>query len=257
MKNSVSLILVVVLLGSLFVAGCSDTAWEAPQYRDKDLIVAFADSYPEIISMAYKNDQNLENEARMQYDKINQIVPISPGLNTTKQNYLMALESFENSGKLSSDALEARNRGDSSTANKLAGEANLMKDTGLFYLQPVVFSLNIPYDSVFRYNERYVGDTVFFSGFVSQVQNLGGGTYALRVATKDKYDDVIWVNYQGFRVLEDDMVVLYGTVKGLKEYRSVLGESITIPEIDAFYLKVTNQESQFRTHYYLTGKIKT
>ena len=104
----------------------------------------------------------------------------------------------------------------------------------------------ISYDDLFRYNERYVGDIVYFRGDIVEVQNTGGDNYVLRVATAQYYDDIIWVDYEGPRVLEDDNIDIWGTVKGLKSYEAVLGQTISIPEIVSISLDV-NQNRATKT----------
>jgi hypothetical protein len=42
--------------------------------------------------------------------------------------------------------------------------------------------------------------------------------------------------------LEGDIVEFWGKVKGLKEYTAVLGNAITIPEVDASILDVIEKQ---------------
>jgi ribosomal protein L37E len=93
------------------------------------------------------------------------------------------------------------------------------------------------WDDLSRYNEKYIGKIVYYRGGIIQSQNTNND-YQFRIATlKSKYggysDDVIFVNYKGTRLLEGDVVDVWGTVNGLKTYTSVFGKEITIPEIDA------------------------
>jgi len=52
------------------------------------------------------------------------------------------------------------------------------------------------------------------------------------------WDDTVWVNYEGLRVLEDDIVHIWGRVKGRREYTALLGQQIVIPEITAVILEI-------------------
>lgn len=70
-----------------------------------------------------------------------------------------------------------------------------------------------------------------------------GDKYVLRVATKQKayigyFNDDIWVNYKGKRLLEGDIIDVWGKVKGLKTYTAVLGNRITIPELDSLHTEL-------------------
>lgn len=103
-------------------------------------------------------------------------------------------------------------------------------------------ALHVSYNELMRHNENYIGKIVHFRGKVVQVLEKYQDNYILRVATKLErygyYGNVIWVNYQGERLLEDDIIDIYGKVKGLRTYLTVLGSEVTIPEITALYVEL-------------------
>jgi len=105
-------------------------------------------------------------------------------------------------------------------------------------------AIKVPYDDLFRHNEQYIGKIIYFRGQIVQVvSGTGQNNYILRIATKenvytDWYEDVIWVNYEGPRVLEKDKVDVWGKVKGLRSYTAVLGNEVTVPEMDSLHLEV-------------------
>ena len=98
----------------------------------------------------------------------------------------------------------------------------------------------ISYDDLMRHNDVYVGDIIYNRGEILQVNERRTDTYILRVATKQStygyHDDVIYVNYKGNRLLEGDLIDIWGKSKGLKTYEAILGNQITIPEIDSLYV---------------------
>ena len=98
----------------------------------------------------------------------------------------------------------------------------------------------ISYDDLMRHNDVYVGDIIYNRGEILQVNERRTDTYILRVATKQStygyHDDVIYVNYKGDRLLEGDIIDIWGKSKGLKTYEAILGNQITIPEIDSLYV---------------------
>ncbi len=96
---------------------------------------------------------------------------------------------------------------------------------------------DVSYDDLFRNNENFIGTIVYYEGEIIQSQNAYGDVYALRVKISDA-QDVIWVNYAGQRVLEGDIVEVYGTVKGIKSYSAVFDRTIDIPEIDSIHLNL-------------------
>ena len=64
----------------------------------------------------------------------------------------------------------------------------------------------------------------------------------LRVAVNSNYDRVIFVYYSpellSKRVLEDDIITLYGTSQGLYSYESTMGGKITIPLVEVEKLDI-------------------
>ena len=101
---------------------------------------------------------------------------------------------------------------------------------------------NASYESLARNTEIYVGRAIYYRGKVIQVVE---GASSLHIFYESKssdeydiWDHTIWVNHQGRRVLDDDIVRVWGIVKGRRTYKSVLGGQITIPEIDAAALEI-------------------
>lgn len=98
---------------------------------------------------------------------------------------------------------------------------------------------SLDYKAMSRDPDTYEGNLYKFDGKVVQVmeqsQTDGTTLVALRVASKGRYDDVVYViYYRGSgeaRILEDDKVTVYGTSKGLYTYETVMGAEVTIPMI--------------------------
>lgn len=106
---------------------------------------------------------------------------------------------------------------------------------------------NIPYDDLFRYNENYIGKTVYFRGKIIQIIPVYSDSYEFRVATKQSQylgysDDVIYVNYKGSRFLEGDIIDLWGKVEGLETYSSVF-KPVTIPKLTALHAELVEKGS--------------
>ena len=60
------------------------------------------------------------------------------------------------------------------------------------------------------------------------------GSSTFRLAVNSNYDKVIYGTFFGqteARILEDDIITIYGTANGLKTYKTILGASVTIPEV--------------------------
>ena len=101
------------------------------------------------------------------------------------------------------------------------------------------------YKTLARDPATYVGTYAKFRGEVVQVME-GSGITVLRVnVTQNGYgywEDTIYVNYipdEGdLRILEDDIVTIYGEMMELKTYETVMGSSVTIPQVYAKYIEL-------------------
>lgn len=103
----------------------------------------------------------------------------------------------------------------------------------------------ISYEKLARYPDKYKGTKVKLTGEVIQViESSWTDSINLRVnVTKDEYgywDDTVLVDYtyktEGVKILEDDIITMYGQSEGTESYESVLGATITIPYVTAEYI---------------------
>lgn len=85
-----------------------------------------------------------------------------------------------------------------------------------------------------RTPDKYTGEKVKFRGKVIQVIE-GDDETQIRLAVNDNYDTVLLTAFESdvvySRVLEDDMISIYGTSTGLISYESTMGGNISIPGI--------------------------
>ena len=106
-------------------------------------------------------------------------------------------------------------------------------------------AINVTYDELFRNNENHIGKIVHYTGKVIQIQSSYGDNYVIRIGiTKNtfSYSDIIWVNYEGSRILKDDIIEFWGEVKGIKKYSALFGQEITVPEVDSLILNVVKKQ---------------
>lgn len=107
------------------------------------------------------------------------------------------------------------------------------------------------YKDVFRNAEDYQGKPAKFSGEVIQVMDVDGGSVLRVNVTPDEYgiyEDTIYVLWfdddKGNdpdainRVIEDDIITMYGTLEGTETYEATSGASITIPRFYAKYIEL-------------------
>lgn len=100
------------------------------------------------------------------------------------------------------------------------------------------------YTELARDPNTYVGKNAKFTGKVIQVSE-GLSSTVMRVdVTQGKYswDDTLYVTYTPkdgeSRILEDDIITIYGEMQPLKTYTTVMGASVSIPAIDAKYIEI-------------------
>jgi hypothetical protein len=96
-----------------------------------------------------------------------------------------------------------------------------------------------PYKKIQRKPDKYDGKKIKVSGKVIQVSEGWFDSVDLRV--EDSSGNIWYVEYSysdgESKILEDDKVTVYGECTGTESYTSVLGNSITIPSIDAKYIE--------------------
>lgn len=106
------------------------------------------------------------------------------------------------------------------------------------------------YKELARNPNKYKGNKVKFTGEVIQVQEGWLNSVTLRVnVTKGEYgfwEDTIWVDYtykdgNESKILDDDIINIYGEFKGQKTYTTVLGSSISIPQVEAKYISLNSK----------------
>jgi hypothetical protein len=99
---------------------------------------------------------------------------------------------------------------------------------------------SITFNDLARFPDDYNGTKVVFTGSVVQVIERSD-SIGIRLATKyDQYgriDDIIYVYYDkpltGGRILNDDIITVYGVFKGLERFESIIGVATVVPRIDA------------------------
>jgi hypothetical protein len=104
------------------------------------------------------------------------------------------------------------------------------------------------FGDLFRNNERFVGQLVYYHVQLVQVVDTGTERYQIRAAVTDYPFHVdrkelvpeVFLRYEGSRLLEGDLIELVGTVVGLTTYTAELGSRITIPEINVVSVKLVS-----------------
>ena len=100
------------------------------------------------------------------------------------------------------------------------------------------------FKEIARNPEQHKGEFAVLNGEVIQVMEEGGD-YMLRVnITKGEYSwtDTIMVYYEGDgdnnRILEDDIITMYGQLAGMYTYTTVMGSENSVPLLYAEYVDI-------------------
>lgn len=105
------------------------------------------------------------------------------------------------------------------------------------------------YKEIARNPDSVKGEYAKLTGEVIQVLE-SGTSVTLRVdITKDKYgyySDTVYVKYTRKsdtedRILEDDIITIYGKLGGIETYTSVLGAEVSLPKIFAEYIELVEE----------------
>ena len=99
------------------------------------------------------------------------------------------------------------------------------------------YSADYSYNTIARDSESYKDTKVKYRGKVLQEGDSGQGLHYIRFAVDSNYDTVLFVTYDAGqvtgRILEDDILTIYGTVVGDYSYETVMGATVTLPWIHA------------------------
>lgn len=106
----------------------------------------------------------------------------------------------------------------------------------------------IDYRTMARNPDKYKGGYYSATGEVIQVMEIDGGVFIRMNVTQDDYgywSDTIAATVEipkgGDRILEDDIITIYGKCYGLYTYETVLGSEMSIPRIDAKYYDLLSE----------------
>lgn len=104
----------------------------------------------------------------------------------------------------------------------------------------------IEYEKLARNPNKFKNENLYFKGEVIQCGKSFGTKYYARVNVTlnsyGLYEDTIYVTFNiddgQDKILEGDIVKLYGICQGEESYTSIFGEQITIPSLDALYVEL-------------------
>ena len=105
------------------------------------------------------------------------------------------------------------------------------------------------FKEISRNPESYKGKYAYYKGEVEQVVSDETedeyGVYRINITYDDYWTDAIMVVFEGklsdgSRLIEEDVVKMYGKLDGTYTYESIFGETITVPLFRAYYIERAN-----------------
>lgn len=126
--------------------------------------------------------------------------------------------------------------GETDKANKkLTNDSDVELVDEIIAETPKVYQ-QLEYKEIARQKDGMVGNHIYLEGKVVQVTS-SWGNIALRVAKYNNSNEIFYITIAKdkmvFNLLEDDYVIIEGTLVGLKSYKSIFGAQITLPGIEA------------------------
>ena len=200
----------VALLGSAMLVGCSSSGISQEQYES---IVADAESYSEKIEELEREKESIQSE----YDDYKESMSEYEGLASAEvESRRIQAESIVAAEKAAKEQAEAE--------SLAAQEAE----------EKIGYETGITYEQLARTPDDFEGKKVKFTGEVVQLIE-GDTSNSIRFAVNSDYDSMLYCEYDksivSTRVLEDDIITIYGTSYGLYSYQSTMGGKITIPAV--------------------------
>jgi len=105
-------------------------------------------------------------------------------------------------------------------------------------------AVEIDYETLARNPEQLKGRRVKLSGKVFQVFESGRSTQIHLHMNRAEFGwrDSVYIFYDrpkgADRILEDDMITIWGDVNGLQTLQTILGSEITVPSVTAKYVEI-------------------
>ncbi len=109
------------------------------------------------------------------------------------------------------------------------------------------YSTEITYDELARNPEKNKGKKIILSGTIIQViERKDYSQY--RLAVDDNYDHIVFIEIPksllSSRILENDIIKIYGQSYGTIDYESTLSGNITVPAITVDKFEISGQADQ-------------
>lgn len=243
MKKKCVLMLVLLCLG-MSACGVSKADYDAVVAEKESVSALLASVESEAAVASEKAKHELESVSaayallESDYDAYKESMKIYEGVEAAEAEARIAkaeqeAESIAASKAAKESEAAAKAKAESEAASKAAAEK-----------EKKGYETGITYDQLARNPEKYQGEKVKFKGKVVQLIE-GDDEIQIRLAINSDYDKILYCGYDpsivSSRVLEDDIITIYGISVGTISYDSTMSGRITIP---AAYVEKIDQKTK-------------
>ncbi|EGP5012118.1 hypothetical protein E5926_000054 [Enterococcus faecium] len=133
---------------------------------------------------------------------------------------------------------------ESSDSEDVTFDSEIKEDSTPKEVNPADYNTGITYDTLARTPDEHIGNKVTLSGEIVQVIE-GDDASQYRMAVDQDYDKMVLIEVPtdqlSSRILENDLITIYGVSQGTVDYESTIGGTITVPAITVDKFEVTGQ----------------
>ncbi|WP_200774506.1 hypothetical protein [Enterococcus faecium] len=133
---------------------------------------------------------------------------------------------------------------ESSDSEDVTFDSEIKEDSTPKEVNPADYNTGITYDALARTPDEHIGNKVTLSGEIVQVIE-GDDASQYRMAVDQDYDKMVLIEVPtdqlSSRILENDLITIYGVSQGTVDYESTIGGTITVPAITVDKFEVTGQ----------------
>lgn len=133
---------------------------------------------------------------------------------------------------------------ESSDSEDVTFDSEIKEDSTPKEVNPADYNTGINYDTLARTPDEHIGNKVTLSGEIVQVIE-GDDASQYRMAVDQDYDKMVLIEVPtdqlSSRILENDLITIYGVSQGTIDYESTIGGTNTVPAITVDKFEVTGQ----------------
>ncbi|WP_279263278.1 hypothetical protein [Enterococcus durans] len=133
---------------------------------------------------------------------------------------------------------------ESSDSEDVTFDSETKEDSTPKEVNPADYKTGITYDTLARTPDEHIGNKVTLSGEIVQVIE-GDDASQYRMAVDQDYDKMVLIEVPtdqlSSRILENDLITIYGVSQGTIDYESTIGGTNTVPAITVDKFEVTGQ----------------